>query len=147
MTFAKKLNKLMSELNLTQSKVSQLTGITKSAISQYVAGKHEPSKARQQEIARALGVEETYFEVFDPVVIVQENVVVNLPIALVARLMGKSKDFITKGLQDGVFPWGYAVKLKKWSFFISSVKFTEHTGIQVPILQSMHPYKCDNQQN
>ena len=47
--------------------------------------------------------------------------------------MGKSIQFVAKGLQDGVFPWGYAVKMKDWSYFISSVKFTEYTGIKVPI--------------
>lgn len=36
-------------------------------------------------------------------------------------------------LRDGVFPWGYAVKLTNWSYFISSVKFTEYTGIKVPL--------------
>ena len=36
-------------------------------------------------------------------------------------------------LRDGGFPWGYAVKMKNWSYFISSVKFTEYTGIDIPV--------------
>ena len=47
--------------------------------------------------------------------------------------MNKSKEWIMQGLRDGVFPWGYAVKLGKWSYFISSVKFTECTGIEIPL--------------
>ena len=47
--------------------------------------------------------------------------------------MGKSKEFVMQGLRDGVFPWGYAVKMKNWSYFISSVKFTEYTGIEIPV--------------
>ena len=53
MTFADKLKNLMKELDLTQSKLSDLTEIGKSSISQYLSGKNEPSKDRKQEIARA----------------------------------------------------------------------------------------------
>ncbi len=49
------------------------------------------------------------------------------------KLLGKFKEWVMQGLRDGVFPWGYAVKLTIWSYFISSVKFTEHTGIEVPM--------------
>ncbi len=132
MTFADKLKNLMKELDLTQSKLSDLTGISKPNISQYVSGKHEPSKDRKREIARALGVQENYFEMFEPAATVQHDGVVNLPVALVARLMKKSKGWVVQGLRDGAFPWGYAVKMKNWSYFISSVKFTEYTGIEVP---------------
>ena len=49
----------------------------------------------------------------------------------VSKLLGKSYNWVTKGLQDGVFPWGYAVKLKKWSYYINPEKFEEHTGIKL----------------
>ncbi len=132
MTFANKLNALKNELGLTQKQICDLTGIGASSISQYLSGKVEPAKDRKKEIAQSLGVQEYYFETFDTVARVQHNEVINLPVALAAKLMNKSKEWIMKGLQDGVFPWGYAVKLKKWSYFISSVKFTEYTGIEVP---------------
>jgi hypothetical protein len=46
--------------------------------------------------------------------------------------MNVSEQFIRIGLQKGIFPWGYALKMSsKWTYFISSAKFTEHTGIQV----------------
>ena len=118
MSFANKLKGLMEELDLTQAKVSDLTGIGRSSISQYVSGKNEPSKERRREIAT-----------------VQYNSTVNLPVELVAKLMKKSPRFVRRGLQDGVFPWGYAVKLEHWSYFISSVKFTECAGIQIPAVE------------
>lgn len=133
MTFAEKLKKLMEDLDLTQSKLSDLTGISKPNISQYIKGKHEPSKERKKEIASALGVQEDYFETFLPVASVQHNGVVNLPVTLAAKLMKKSKKWVEEGLQQGRFPWGYAVKMTNWSYFISSVKFTEYTGIEVPL--------------
>lgn len=136
MNFEKKLKSLMDELGITQSKLSELTGIGKSSISQYLSGKVKPSAARKRIIATALGVKEDYFEQFDPLDKVSTDTVINVPIPLVARLMGKSREWVMQGLQDGVFPWGYAVKLTKWSYFVSSVKFTEYTGIEVPVKNS-----------
>lgn len=133
MSFAEKLKALMKELDLSQSKLSDLTGIGKSSISQYLSGKNEPSKDRKKEIARKLGVQEDYFDTFETAATVQHDGVFNLPVTLAAKLMGKSKEWVKQGLRDGVFPWGYAVKLTNWSYFISSVKFTEYTGIKVPL--------------
>jgi len=133
MSFAEKLENLMRDLGLSQSKLSDLTGIGKSSISQYLSGKNEPSKGRKQEIARTLGVQESYFEMFEPTATIQYDGVVNLPVTLAAKLMKKSKEWVMQGLRDGVFPWGYAVKLTNWSYFISSKKFTEYTGIEVPL--------------
>lgn len=133
MSSAEKLKALMGELDLSQSKLSDLTGIGKSSISQYLSGKNEPSKDRKKEIARKLGVQEDYFDTFETAATVQHDGVFNLPVTLAAKLMGKSKEWVKQGLRDGVFPWGYAVKLTNWSYFISSVKFTEYTGIKVPL--------------
>lgn len=133
MSFAEKLKALMGELDLSQSKLSDLTGIGKSSISQYLSGKNEPSKDRKKEIARKLGVQEDYFDTFETAATVQHDGVFNLPVTLAAKLMGKSKEWVKQGLRDGVFSWGYAVKLTNWSYFISSVKFTEYTGIKVPL--------------
>lgn len=50
----------------------------------------------------------------------------------VARLMGVTENFVRKGLRDGLFPWGYAVKTSsEYTYYISPVKFEEHTGIKV----------------
>jgi len=133
MNFGNKLKRLMNELGLSQSKISELTGIGKSSISQYLSGKNEPSKERRKEIARALGVQEDYFNQFEASATVQHNSAINVPVPLVAKLMGKSKEWVMQGLRDGIFPWGYAVKLTKWSYFVSSVKFTEYTGIKIPV--------------
>lgn len=132
MKFSDKLMNLMRSLGLSQTKLSELTGIGKSSISQYLSGKNEPSKERKKEIARALGVQEDYFETFDTAATVQHDGVFNVPVPVAAKLMKKSKEWVMQGLRDGVFPWGYAVKLTNWSYFISSVKFTEYTGIEIP---------------
>lgn len=49
-----------------------------------------------------------------------------------AKLMGVSEQFIRIGLQQGAFPWGNAVKMSsQWTYYISSQKFSEDTGIPV----------------
>lgn len=49
-----------------------------------------------------------------------------------AELMGASEQFIRRGLQQGVFPWGYAVKTStRWTYWISPEKFSQHTGIRI----------------
>ena len=41
-----------------------------------------------------------------------------------AKQMGVSEQFIRLGLQQGRFPWGYAVKMRKrYSYFINSRRF------------------------
>lgn len=132
MYFKDRLKGLMRDLDLTQAQLSKLTGIAPSGISQYLSGKNEPSKERQRKIAVTLGVQENYFEEMLPITKPNNNPI-NLPVKDAARLLGKSKEWVMQGLRDGVFPWGYAVKLGKWSYFISSVKFTEYTGIEIPI--------------
>ncbi len=134
MKFSDKLNDLMARLGISPSKLSDLTGIGKSSISQYLSGKNEPSGDRKKQIALALGVQENYFNQFAEIAAtVQHDGVVNVPVSLIAKLMGKSKEWVMQGLQDGVFPWGYAVKLQKWSYWVNSKKFSEIEGIEVPL--------------
>ena len=55
-----------------------------------------------------------------------------LTVQKTAELMGVSQQFIRIGLQKGVFPFGYAVKMSnQWTYFISKEKFRESTGIKV----------------
>jgi hypothetical protein len=49
-----------------------------------------------------------------------------------AKLMGANAQFIRIGLQQGVFPWGYAVKTSShYTYFILPKKFEEYTGIKL----------------
>lgn len=47
-----------------------------------------------------------------------------------AKRMGISPQFIRIGLQQGILPFGYAIKTgkKKYSYYISPKLFTEHIG-------------------
>ena len=55
-----------------------------------------------------------------------------LSVKKAAELMEASEQFIRIGMQQGLFPWGYAVKMSsQWTYFISAAKFSEDTGIAV----------------
>lgn len=46
-----------------------------------------------------------------------------------AKLLGKSEQFIRIGLQRGILPFGYAVKMSsKWCYHISDAKIYEYLG-------------------
>ena len=55
----------------------------------------------------------------------------NMSIEEASKLMGVSRQFIRVGLQKGILPFGYAVKISagRFTYFISRHKFLEHTGI------------------
>ena len=47
-----------------------------------------------------------------------------------AELLGKSQKFVRCGLRDGIFPFGYAVKMSsRWTYHISAAKVYEYLGI------------------
>ena len=46
-----------------------------------------------------------------------------------ARLLQKSEQFIRIGLQRGILPFGYAVKMSsRWTYHISDAKVYEYLG-------------------
>lgn len=55
-----------------------------------------------------------------------------LTVKQAATLMGVSEQFVRVGLQQKVLTFGCAIKNKsKWSYFISTQKFIQETGIQI----------------
>lgn len=132
--FKNKLKEAMDELNLKQSQVVGLTGCSKAAVSQYLSGKNEPSQQKKRVIAEALGLDPDYFEQDAPApVIVKGDEIRQLSVKDVAVLMHKHVNTIRAGLQQGVFPWGYAVHTSehRWSYFINAERFAEIEGVKL----------------
>jgi hypothetical protein len=131
MNFNEKLKQAMQDLHITQAQVVGMTGIGKSSISQYLSGKNVPTEERQKSIAVSLGLDADYFTQDAPVAKVNIKAdgdsVPRVDVAVVAKLMHMNHNTIRKGLQDGVFPWGYAIKTSenRWCYFINAVSFQE----------------------
>lgn len=53
----------------------------------------------------------------------------NIRIKEAARLLGKSEQFVRIGLQQKIFPFGYAVKMSSvWTYHISPKLLEEYIG-------------------
>lgn len=137
MKFAEKLKKAMQELNLNQRQVVTLTGKSKGSVSQYLSGKQIPSEDVQSAIASSLGLASDYFTKDDerlvilPASEVKDGKIPRLLPEVAATYLGMDKATIRKGLQQGVFPWGYAVQTSehRWAYFINARRFAEVEGI------------------
>lgn len=59
-TFTRRLIKAMTKANIKQAELSEITGIAKSSISEYIAGTYEPKQKNIFKIATALNVTPSY---------------------------------------------------------------------------------------
>ncbi|TEB08611.1 hypothetical protein Psch_02177 [Pelotomaculum schinkii] len=49
-----------------------------------------------------------------------------MPLPKAAAIMGVNPQFLRIALQQGKFPFGVAVKRKKWSYYINPEQFREY---------------------
>lgn len=125
MTFSQELKLMMEHKEITQKQLSDLTGLAKSSISQYVSGKNEPSIENKKKLIEVLDVEADFLKQFES----QLEDTNNISISFAARQLGKSEQFVRVGLQSGIFPFGYAVKMSsRFTYHISPKKFKEYVG-------------------
>lgn len=64
-TFSERLEAVMREKNISQARLATLTGIPKSAISQYLNGKYKPKDERAMVFARTLNVNTAWLRGMD----------------------------------------------------------------------------------
>ncbi len=139
MNFSEKIKTAMQQLGINQAKVVSLTGKSKGSISQYVSGKQIPSDDVQKEIAVSLGLDPEYFQQLDdqvkvmPKAAVASGQIQTLDVTVVAKVMHMNHNTVRKGLQQGVFPWGYGIKTSenRWVYFINALRFQEIEGVVI----------------
>lgn len=143
MTFGEKLKKAMQQLDINQAQLVGMTGIGKSSISQYLSGKNIPTEERQKNIAVSLGLDPNYFEQDEEPIIkfLKSNsaVIPRIKAKHAAKMMRMSLKNIHRGLQQGKFPWGYAIKTsepeaerERYTYFINARSFAVIEGIEPP---------------
>lgn len=141
MKFGEKLKTTMQQLGLKQSQVVGMTGCSKGSVSQYLSGKNTPSTDKQRDIAVSLGLAPDYFERETvPTVITpdtpkrsNDGCIRQLPVEVAAKLLKMNHNTVRKGLQQGVFPWGYAIHTSehRWVYFINAQRFADIEGVAV----------------
>lgn len=125
--FSDCLKAAMVQADMNQVALSEKSGCSKAAISQYLSGKNIPGPAKVKALADALGISAAE--------LLGEEAAVALPIGkitcdLAAQCMGKSHHFVRIGLQKGILPFGNAVPGtgNRWDYYISHAKFREYVG-------------------
>lgn len=138
--FSEKLKSAMQELNLNQKNVCELTGRSKGSVSQYLSGKQIPNEETQIDIAVSLGLPRNYFyeekktQEQACILPVTEHVQ-RMRLDVAAKMLGLHPETVRKGLQQGVFPWGYGIHTSdnRWVYFINAKRFAEIEGVSVCI--------------
>lgn len=135
MTFSEKLKGAMQQLGINQTKVVSLTGKSKGSISQYLNNKQTPSADVQRDIAVSLGLDPEYFIKDEPVRVAKaldhSGAMEKMLPEEAAKLLGVHHSTVRKGLQQGVFPWGYGIQTSenRWTYVINAKRFAEIEGI------------------
>lgn len=127
MIFSEKLKKAMQDLNINQTQVVGLTGKSKGSVSQYISGKQIPSKKVQCDIAVSLGLKPDYFTKDESGTAIKNSEIPRLSVEDAAKLLHMNHNTVRKGLQQGVFPWGYGIRTSgnRWVYFINAIRFAE----------------------
>lgn len=137
MIFSEKLKKAMQELGINQAQLVGMTGKSKGSISMYLNDKTVPPAKVQSDIAVSLGLAPDYFGPVDsdtePKIEITKGKIKRMLPEEAALLLGINKETVRKGLQQGVFPWGYAIKTTehRWTYFINATRFAEIEGITI----------------
>lgn len=135
MKFSEKLKQAMQQLGINQAQVVGMTGKSKGSISMYLNDKTVPSEQVQSDIAVSLGLAPDYFEQEDTVTasLKESGTISRIKTEDAAKLLGIDKRTLRLGLQQGVFPWGYAIRTSehRWAYFINARRFAEIEGVAV----------------
>ncbi len=137
MKFSEKLKRAMQELEINQAAVVGMTGKSKASISQYLSDKQTPSADVQRDIAVSLGLEPDYFDHDDAdavasMIAARRGGIKKMTLHDAARLLHVHTSTVAKGLQQGVFPWGYAIKTDKgWAYVINAERFAAIEGVEI----------------
>lgn len=139
--FKDRLKQAMQDLGLNQVQVCTMIGKSKASVSQYLSGKQVPSEDVQATIAMSLGLTKGYFtqvKEIPPIKAVEPvarrtGSIKRLTVEQAAKLLGVDKMTVSKGLRQGVFPWGYGIKTtdKSWTYIINAESFARIEGVQI----------------
>ena len=115
---------------MTQGELANMIGKGKSSVSQYLSGKNIPREDVLEKIAEVLDCTVEYLKGEVPEDDHSEMGVKNVSVSECARMLGKSEQFVRVALQQGIFPFGFAVRTSsKYSYHISPKKLNEYIGV------------------
>lgn len=119
--YGKRLKEALESRKMTQKDLVDLTGLSKSGISQYISGKIVPSYDVQETIAQALDLYTQWFFEDEALPNDCEEKIRNYRVTLAAKVLGQSPQTVRETLEQGRVTWGYATEKStgKFTFHIS----------------------------
>ena len=131
MSFSSQLKKAMLERNISQVKLSQLTGIGKSSISQYISGKNVPKEEALEKIASVLDCSVEFLNATEADIDSGNSGMKNVPVAEAAKRLGIGRQSVRRALQNKSAAFGFAVwnpvnEFRPYSYHISERKLNEY---------------------
>lgn len=133
--FAENLKAAMDAALITATDLASLAGISNASISLYLSGKSTPRRKVLENLAAALDVDVPFLLREDP----DDDDILGrcrMTVQEAAKLMDVCPQFVRLGLQQGLFPFGFAMRTtpdgKRLQYYISRKKFSEYTGIAFP---------------
>lgn len=122
MSFASNLKAAMAAKNISQAELADISGISKSGISQYLSGKYQPKGKIINKLAEALDCTANYLMYEE-----DEPGTNNVSVEQAAKILGVSQQFVRIALQQGILPIGRAVKMSsKYTYQISLKKLNDY---------------------
>ena len=131
---AKNIKQAMAAIGITQFELCEKTGISKSSMSEYLSGRHEPKDDKLKLIAEALKVSVDELKDDNETLIeIPKERPVNVPVKVAAKLMGISVYGIGYGIERGTLPIGhvYGCGTKHKAFYISPYKLQQVIGANI----------------
>lgn len=133
--FAENLKAAMDAALITATDLASLAGISNASISLYLSGKSIPRRKVLENLAAALDVDVPFLlrEEADESDVLGKS---RMTVAEAAKLLDVCPQFVRLGLQQGLFPFGFAMRTtpdgKRLQYYISRKKFSDYTGIAFP---------------
>ena len=133
--FKDQLKQFRQERGLNNSGIAEALGVSSGSVTGYLSGKVTPPYKKQQQFARALGLDEDYFKP-DVTEAIETDGGYRLSASTAAALMGIGRDDLLDLLEEGAFTFGRVWKNRgavKRTCWISRILFEQETGIPVPV--------------
>ncbi len=133
--FKDQLKQFRQERGLNNSGIAEALGVSSGSVTGYLSGKVTPPYKKQQQFARALGLDEDYFKP-DVTEAIETDGGYRLSASTAAALMGIGRDDLLDLLEEGAFTFRRVWKNRgavKRTCWISRILFEQETGIPVPV--------------
>ena len=133
--FKDQLKQFRQERGLNNSGIAEALGVSSGSVTGYFSGKVTPPYKKQQQFARALGLDEDYFKP-DVTEAIETDGGYRLSASTAAALMGIGRDDLLDLLEEGAITFGRVWKNRgavKRTCWISRILFEQETGIPVPV--------------